>query len=597
MVIMRQIVGWMSASDVHYWIIAGPSMLAVISLAGYSLITGFRQSPGEQAHAAFLSGSLPFVTMVAWTLIAFRWPAVLYPLPLNPDESGRVVEAMKLFGDDVIPWRSIDTGTSGPLNAYILILPALLGLPLDYATARIVGLLCTFGTILFTFLAVRTVTNDGIAKMTIVPMLIFYCFTRFYDFIHYTSEHLSIVLLAGALFVIVQYAFSAQRRGARLFLSSLLLGAVPFAKLQATPAAATLYVASVVFLIRRGNALGTPFGWRESLYCSGIGVLPAVFAVMLLWGHAFEDFWISYVVNNLLFVSGKYVMPLSAVIHSFVQPGIFIGYLSGNIVLWLTSAVAAAFYRLFSRQYATHLYLSVCYLLVTVYIVLKPGRDHFHYLLYLVAPLALVAGVLAGNIALTVLHRYGRRPAAAVMILAAGIIVAHQVPAEREYYAVNPLLASAADYFAADPWSSLAPDVSVATEAILSVAHPGEKMAIWGCTPEFYVSTGLLPGTPDATIENMILDSSLQKYYRERFLRFLIEERPPVFVDSVTSRTFYDRNKYAHETFRGLADFVEGSYSLTHVVGHDKEDAVRIYVLNERVTQKRNIGERRMPEL
>ncbi len=70
-------------------------------------------------------------------MLAGRWPCFLAPT-LDLDEDQFIAAAMKLLRDPIF-WCSTDTGSSGPLNIYLLMLPALFGLKLEYAVSRMIG--------------------------------------------------------------------------------------------------------------------------------------------------------------------------------------------------------------------------------------------------------------------------------------------------------------------------------------------------------------------------------------------------------------------------------------------------------------------------
>ena len=76
-------------------------------------------------HRAVVSALLVFAVLLAW-----RWPFLLSADEYNPDESQLIAGALTLPLDPV-PWRGVDGFTSGPLNFYPLLIPHLVGLPLD----------------------------------------------------------------------------------------------------------------------------------------------------------------------------------------------------------------------------------------------------------------------------------------------------------------------------------------------------------------------------------------------------------------------------------------------------------------------------------
>ena len=65
-------------------------------------------------------------------------------------------------------------------------------------------------------------------------------------------------------------------------------------------------------------------------------------------------------------------------------------------------------------------------------------------------------------------------------------------------------------------------------QAILTHAHTGEELGIWGWGPKFWVQTGLLQATRDGETSRQLDLTSGRSLYRERYMRDLKKSRPPV---------------------------------------------------------------------
>lgn len=576
MSVMQQVIFWFDASNIRYWFMAVLCIATVVFLSLFSAISGLQQKTIQSGVVRRSNHPLLYIFMMALALAAFRWPIIFDPYELNPDESQMIAQAMKFFQDDPIPWRSVDGGSGGPLDSYVLVIPALLGFHLDYAAARVIGLLCITGTLSFTFLTLRVLFSDGLAKVAVIPMMFFFCFTRFFDFIHYSSEHLPILLLSAAVYLLVKYIRLDMVRKDLLFLSGVALGSVPYAKLQTAPVAVIIFlgVAAAVFIKEKGSGVSPTR--QLTAFCCGILLMPAVISGVVLWGGAFGDFWKSYIVSSLIY--NESAKPLLSVAAAFIGEDEFFHFLAGNIFFLLMAIVFIFAIRKKKRPLA-QLLVSFIYLSANIYIVLKPGRLHYHYLLFLIPPLSIMSGVLLGNIAVYLTEHQRIKLSIIFLMCFLGITTIFQIPRESEYYDDDPFAGHAADYFTIDR----DPVVS----SIRSIANPSEKMAIWGWTPKYFVLTGLVPGTRDAAAGFQIGDSPLRDYYRQRFLQDLKAERPPVFMDTVSSMdfAFSEREKFGHETFKELADFIRDSYTLSFIVGPGPDDAVRIYALNGRLRQ------------
>src|SRR5438552_14501708 len=101
---------------IYYYLIAFGALTAVLILAA-------------RPHRKEQRSELIFLFLTGLTLFAFRWLVFIVPFQLGPDEASLTADALKVT-TDFVPWRNFDAGTSGPLNCYILALPALIGLPI-----------------------------------------------------------------------------------------------------------------------------------------------------------------------------------------------------------------------------------------------------------------------------------------------------------------------------------------------------------------------------------------------------------------------------------------------------------------------------------
>jgi len=69
-------------------------------------------------------------------LVVLRLPTFFLNVPLNPDEAQFLASAIEFRGN-INTWLSVDTTTSGPINAYPLMWPFLFGVDTGFAVARI----------------------------------------------------------------------------------------------------------------------------------------------------------------------------------------------------------------------------------------------------------------------------------------------------------------------------------------------------------------------------------------------------------------------------------------------------------------------------
>jgi len=140
------------------------------------------------------------VTLVAFVL-AGRWPTVIIPGPLNPDESLMLAQAIK-FDTDLLPWRSIDPGTGGPVNSYMLLALHWLGMPIGYPMARVAALFCIGAMITLCWLAMSRIGGRHSAAIALLPAAAFFALGTDVDFVHYSSELASLATTALLVFLV-----------------------------------------------------------------------------------------------------------------------------------------------------------------------------------------------------------------------------------------------------------------------------------------------------------------------------------------------------------------------------------------------------------
>ena len=221
-------------------------------------------------------------------------PGLLAP-ELNVDESLFLAGAQKLQ-HDVVYWRAVDVGLSGPLNVYPLMLPALLGFKLEYA-APLPG--SAAGRRYVPVPLPRCANLGGVARTALVPVVTTYALMTASDYVHYSSEHVPVALISVAICLVCRLASSGAGGGniTMLFIG-LLLGAAPYAKLQATPIAAA--VGCICLHIIWSRRSSTRQAVRSALALgSGSASFSVVHLVFVVANALQETFLRSYVLQNL----------------------------------------------------------------------------------------------------------------------------------------------------------------------------------------------------------------------------------------------------------------------------------------------------------
>jgi len=245
---------WLDASPAHYWLAAWSAfaLVAALSLIAFAF----------DRERAWWQNPVLFSVAMLGVLLAFRWPMLFdnrqYP---DPDESQFIAGALTLRHDPVF-WRSVDGTTHGPLVQWLLLVASFVGGSLDFTSARTISALLIWIELVSAWLIFRHLYTANFAGLLVLPLLAAHAFTQAWSFVAYGSEQVPNALLAVACWLLLtgwRQSGAGPPNLVRLFLAGVLLGAVPFAKLQAVPIAAGALVAGICFVFTNDDG---PRRWR-----------------------------------------------------------------------------------------------------------------------------------------------------------------------------------------------------------------------------------------------------------------------------------------------------------------------------------------------
>ncbi|SDT96009.1 4-amino-4-deoxy-L-arabinose transferase [Verrucomicrobium sp. GAS474] len=349
--------------------------IGLLAVAGCLTAVAFlpRARRGAAGHP------LLFALVLLPALFVIRYPTFFVPVPLNTDEALFLSEAQTyLQVPHALPWRDVDGESGGPLSALLLLWPALLHLPVavGYPAARFAGLLCEGGFILFLWLAARRIGGERTGRATALPFLLFFSLTSHVEWIHYSSEHLSLPLFGAALWLLARVG-KGKTAGWEPFPLGLALGLIPFSKLQGAPL--VLFLALTACALFRGRP-------RAALlrFLGGLLLPAAACLAFLLATGSFGDFWISYILYAVDFTQKvPWSEKLSIGLDFLFNPRLPLSVLTAVV-----GAAALGFLPRLSRALllpalpALTLW-AVGLLLAAVVATIAPGLSFLHYTLYL----------------------------------------------------------------------------------------------------------------------------------------------------------------------------------------------------------------------
>jgi len=557
------ILSWLDARAWRYW------CLALTGLGLLVFISWFCESPARWFPGWMRSRWL-FAAMLLLVLFSFRWPTITYNRQLmDPDESQVLAGAITLTHDPVF-WRSVDGTTHGPLDQYIFVIPHFLGLPIDYTTGRLVTVCLNALAIIAAWLGLSTFLPERMARLSVLPALFLYSFTSQEEDLQVGTEDLPAALVALALFLILKAWQNRQTNRScvkSLFFAGVILGATPFAKLQGVPPALWLGIAALIaFSFVSGNRDGR--GSNAAALVAGALLVPLVFGSILISTGVLGEFWEAYIINNIKYAQEK--QQSSWYILSRFIKGESIGMFHRVYFLPIISVFCCgiATLPLLMRKHAVPVLIVVGYGLASLYAVVAPGREYFHYPRIFFVAASVTAGVLAS---LFYMHARERGKTLAAAIFVASFALLTLVP---QFYFRLEHGGPFRGTYRAEHECKLSPTAVT----ILRYAGAGDALAHWGWEPKLYVQTQLRQATREAHTHHQIEPGPQQDYFRNRYMADLRKSNPRVFVDSVGDGNFAytDRALQGHEIFPALRELIEKRYRL---VGD--YEGIRVYIRND----------------
>lgn len=503
-----------------------------------------------------------FLIFICFLTALYRWKFVVYPVPLNPDEvqAGANVLRFMNFG---LSWDSLDGTTVGPLNTAVLAWPVLFGWDVTLSTIRLTALVILCLVLCATYLTLRIIGGKLVSATLLMFLVAFYSFNSNFEFQHYSSELLPLLFITLSLLTCF-YIFYRPSADAKLNISfiiplGVLLGSVPFAKIQAAPIALAIsfFVVFLIFKNRRNFNIKKPLGL---FFLSGI--LPALYflAPLALRGE-FNHFWKSYIIWPTLYIKE----PLT--LHQFFTLLLGEPLLTFVIVLPIIVAILFATFHTQSRhdndRYLWGAFLSLV-LFSSWFSIARPGNMFPHYLMFfpslLILLMAYALKVIEPGEKLGMVYRFCYFSSVSFLL-----------------FSITP------------PFASINKDTkhSFKTESprIFDYLGVGSKDAllVWGWMPQWYIKSGLIPAARESMNNNQIASSRLQDYYMGRLLNDLNDSSPTIILDAVAGKSFGFNREAINGlmSFDPLAQFVESNYR--RVQGfHVNPDCARLYVRNDR---------------
>jgi hypothetical protein len=555
---LKIIFGWIDQHPWAYWLPAYAALALIVVLA-----VTVKREPGRER--AWLWGVALFGFILAW-----RWPFLFTAEELNPDEAQWVAGALTLWMKDPVFGRAVDGTTSGPLNFYALWYARLIGLPIDFFSARLLVVGLSAGAVFAASQTLRLFMDARIARLAVLPAACFFAFNTEHQYIHYASEYVSLFLIAVGFHRLLKADLLRRDRLRAWTFAGFVLGLAPWAKFQALPMVGLLLIWGLWRAFGPDGGEGAEAGkmrrgWqRGGALVGGAGLPAMVVGLAVVAFDVWEPLYIGYVRYGSYYLeTGGGFSPWQLLVAQWRQAA---GVALLQTYVWsLVPAmlVSAIIWVIHGRRPGHGFWAALLLAVGALIAVVAPQRPFMHYTLYGVVPLTLVAGMVAGEAWTASVDGRGRRTGiAAALVFGVGLLLAAQIRLP------EPFMLGSLQQHWREPRSALG-------RALRPLVKPGEPLAVWGWRARTYVENGNVQATRCAHSERMILDSPLRDYHRERYLRDFAESAPAVFVDATGpgAYEYEDRARFGHETFPALRDLIAREFMLHADLG----DA-RIYV-------------------
>ncbi|MBY0435252.1 MAG: hypothetical protein K2U26_14180 [Cyclobacteriaceae bacterium] len=515
----------------------------------------------------FLSKFLYVFCIISFILIS-RIPLAVYGFQ-NPDEALWIALA-KTLAKDPRYWISVDGGTGGPLVPFLLTLLKKVDLFVDFGTLKIVSAATMAVSVGFLFFSFTRLFGLPLSRILALPIVVAIAVMKNNDMIAYNSEHIAVLLLSVALYFVVRVEnLGAGKYYLNIIVSSLILGSVPFAKLQAVPIAILIGLFACILVYQKLNL-------TSLAVLIGSALVPLFFTIAIVWSYSgLTDFWSSYVINNFLYTTqtdvegfSKSMVLLTDLLYVPVELNFFLNC-TFTITFFGVLIILPRLSDLPRKEILLFLF-SILLLLVSAYCIVAPGRSFPHYVLLFFIPLSFFLGVIIHCFNLIVSKHIRGVQERVIKLLIIAPIVAVAFYHFQSQFSFRPPLVEKAKL----AYDGYMPQFDVVT--ILNRYHSSdERMAIWGWAPELWAGTDFLMGTRDGATNFLIEPGELQDFYIDRYLRDLEKNKPKLFVEAITPDFFgyTDRAKSGFENFPRIKEYIDQNYVLdSEIVG------VRIFV-------------------
>jgi hypothetical protein len=492
-----------------------------------------------------------FVALLCVGVMFSRISAIRFGHELNVDESLMLAQTSR-YAADIVPWRSVDGTTSGPINTWALSVAHRLGMPLTYSGAHFFAAILLASTVALLYCASRQRFGVVAAAIGATTEATWIILSQTADFIHYSSELVPIFLVSVSL--------ALGDRGKRGILSAFVLGIVPWAKLQAAPIAFSVGIWMLARVFWPTDS--RPSTKRPIVYAAALAAAALSFSLILLFivfrGGAAEEMWQSYFVVTKYYSGSPHFW---TILHRLVS---FYG--SGTGCAWF--AILLVMRVCLGRQPSSNGQEDSRFpwllTFASAFVCVRTGLHYDHYKLLMLPALALLT-------AATFVEWQKVEPSVATRVrISAVALLVFAVPRLHEAYHRFRF------HFEYPP-----PEAAQEIAAAINRGAPmARSLTVWGWNPSLYVETGIPPSTRHAVYHFLTRDTPARDFLRKTYMEDLRRSRSEVFIEGIQAPL---------GSFPELEAFVRSNYHFWKKF-ETASGPVSIYLINSVQTNARTLG-------
>lgn len=411
-------------------------------------------------------------------------------------------------------WTLLNYTDARPLTVFPLLAGSWAGMPVNYKSAEIIGLLLWTGTLLLLFQLCKLFAGKNVS-LVLTWSLALFLGTVCPIFAAYNSEHNSIFMVTAGVALFFLYFYRRWTSPAIAAATGLLLGSLIYAKFQNAPMGLLTGAFLLLTMAKRKD-------WSGAAALLAGCLFPTIF-VNIFYGlrGKLDVFWNNYFWNYFYysFTTQFSSMPI-AERFSPIRAIRFIFYAtSSGIYVFTLAALALSLPVLSFKKWRSELKINgipfvfaFLFLLLSVYAVLQSGNNFEHYKLFLIVPL------LTFNALFLSMSRPLVRQRAVGVLLLGGIL---QTAVSLKYLDGKTLY-----------------DIRVDTDRkvvghIVRYTRPSDPVVVWGWRDGLLVGAQRPMGYRDVHTFHFSMKSPLVPNWTRDFLEDMEENKPKIFIEAM----------------------------------------------------------------